>query len=61
MKAICTLSRGADIAEADLLIRGTGELLGEEQSGYNEFSFVDLHRDGDLIAYAHKLSKKPID
>ncbi len=41
---------GFEIAEEDLKIRGPGELTGVRQSGLTEFRFINLIRDGNLIA-----------
>ena len=43
---------GFKVAEADLQLRGPGELLGQEQSGLPPFRFGDLRRDLDLIKMA---------
>src|SRR5206468_1804022 len=45
-------SDGFRIAEADLQIRGAGELLGQQQSGAPRFRFGDLKTDYDLIQLA---------
>lgn len=45
---------GFEIAEADLNLRGPGDLLGTRQAGLPEFRFVDLVRDGDIITKAKK-------
>jgi ATP-dependent DNA helicase RecG len=47
---------GFQIAEADLRLRGPGELLGREQSGLPPFRFGDLARDGDLVERARRLA-----
>ena len=46
---------GFEIAEADLKIRGPGELLGQQQSGLPPFRFGDLVEDADLVTLARKL------
>ncbi len=46
---------GFKIAEADLKMRGPGELLGREQSGLPKFRFGDLVNDMDLIRQARQL------
>jgi len=51
-------SDGFKIAEADLQLRGPGELLGQEQSGLPSFRFADLKRDFDLLAQALPVSLK---
>jgi ATP-dependent DNA helicase RecG len=43
------------IAEADLKLRGPGELLGQQQSGVPNFRFGDLTTDLDLINRAREL------
>jgi ATP-dependent DNA helicase RecG len=40
------------IAEEDLRLRGSGELLGTRQSGVPEFHFADLSRDAALLQVA---------
>lgn len=45
---------GFYIAEEDLKMRGSGELLGTKQSGVPEFKIADLALDGDLLKIAHK-------
>jgi ATP-dependent DNA helicase RecG len=47
---------GFRIAEADLLQRGPGELLGQQQSGLPAFRFGDLRQDFDLIKQAKELA-----
>ncbi len=47
---------GFKIAEADLQIRGPGELLGQQQSGLPEFKFADLQKDLELIKLARTLA-----
>jgi ATP-dependent DNA helicase RecG len=46
---------GFQIAEADLKLRGPGELLGQQQSGMPKFRFGDLAADLELIQLARKL------
>ena len=45
---------GVAIAEADLAIRGPGELLGTEQHGILPLRAADLGRDLDLLQEAHR-------
>jgi len=46
---------GFEIAEADLKLRGPGELLGQQQSGLPRFRFGDLATDLELIKEARRL------
>jgi ATP-dependent DNA helicase RecG len=46
---------GFRIAEADLKLRGPGELLGQQQSGMPRFRFGNLAEDLDLIQQAREL------
>jgi ATP-dependent DNA helicase RecG len=46
---------GFRIAEADLKLRGPGELLGQQQSGLPGFRFGDLAEDRELIERARSL------
>ena len=45
---------GFFIAEEDLKMRGSGELLGTKQSGFPEFKIADLSFDSDILKIAHK-------
>ncbi len=45
---------GFFIAEEDLKMRGSGDLLGTRQSGFPEFKIADLGIDADLLKIAHK-------
>ncbi len=52
MKALHESTDGFRIAEADLKLRGPGEILGTEQSGYLSLGLADLVRDKELLALA---------
>jgi ATP-dependent DNA helicase RecG len=47
---------GFRIAEADLKLRGPGELLGRLQSGLPHFRFGELAEDGELVKLARSLA-----
>ena len=47
---------GAAVAEADLRLRGPGDLLGERQTGALPLKFVHLIRDHRTIEHARKLA-----
>ena len=58
LKVLEETNDGFRIAEADLKLRGPGELLGREQSGLPKFRFGDLAGDLDLIRQARELVAK---
>ncbi|TWP29625.1 ATP-dependent DNA helicase RecG [Apibacter muscae] len=54
---MCETNDGFKIAEADLEIRGPGNILGTQQSGNIEFKKINLLQDKDIVS----LSKSYID
>ena len=58
LKVLEETNDGFRIAEADLKLRGPGELLGREQSGLPKFRFGNLAEDLDLIRLARELVAK---
>ncbi|HUA64572.1 MAG TPA: ATP-dependent DNA helicase RecG [Alphaproteobacteria bacterium] len=57
LKILEETTDGFKIAEADLKLRGPGELLGREQSGMPNFQFGSLTDDLDLIRQARDIVK----
>jgi ATP-dependent DNA helicase RecG len=49
---------GFEIAEADMKLRGPGELLGAAQSGLPAFRFADLLADGPLVECAREYARQ---
>jgi ATP-dependent DNA helicase RecG len=56
LEVICRSSDGFEIADADLAIRGPGELTGTRQWGPAGFRFADLIRDLGMITDTRKLA-----
>ena len=56
LRVLETTTDGFRIAEADLELRGPGELLGQQQSGAPKFRFGDLAKDLALIEQARRLA-----
>ena len=54
LEAFCATENGFDIAEADLRLRGPGEICGVRQSGVTDFRVADLLKDRDLLDLARK-------
>jgi ATP-dependent DNA helicase RecG len=57
LKTMAETTDGFRIAEADLKLRGAGDLLGRQQSGAPHFRFGDLAADAPLIERARALVK----
>ncbi len=55
LEILAGTDNGFDLAEADLRLRGPGELTGEAQSGLPDLRFGDLVRDGRLVLSAREL------
>ncbi|MEX2016505.1 MAG: ATP-dependent DNA helicase RecG, partial [Candidatus Hydrogenedentales bacterium] len=54
LETLCATNSGFDIAEADLQLRGPGELLGLRQAGIGELRLADLRRDAALLLRARQ-------
>jgi ATP-dependent DNA helicase RecG len=52
LQVLCDTNDGFRIAEADLALRGPGELVGTRQAGMPRLRFGDLQRHGDLLRLA---------
>lgn len=52
LKVLCQTTDGFKIAEADLRMRGPGELLGTRQHGWPEFRAANLGEDVELLMHA---------
>jgi ATP-dependent DNA helicase RecG len=60
LKILEETTDGFKIAEADLRLRGPGELLGPQQSGMPGFRFGNLASDGDLIERARERARQTL-
>jgi ATP-dependent DNA helicase RecG len=54
LRLLATTNDGFRLAEADLRLRGPGELWGTLQTGLPRFRVADLGRDGALLEAAHE-------
>jgi ATP-dependent DNA helicase RecG len=52
---------GFRIAEADMRLRGQGDLFGARQSGLPAFRFADLEKDGALLSVARSEARRVVD
>ena len=55
--AVCRTSDGFELAEVDLQMRGSGELLGTQQSGFGELRAFDPVEDLDLLLRVREAAK----
>ena len=61
LKVLEETTDGFRIAEADLKLRGPGELLGQQQSGMPKFRFADLSTDLELVNQARRLAAESLE
>ncbi|GAB6152350.1 ATP-dependent DNA helicase RecG [Desulfosporosinus burensis] len=60
LDVLCQTEDGFKIAEEDMRLRGTGELLGTRQHGLAELRLADLSRDGILVEKAYQMAQKAL-
>ena len=59
---MCDTNDGFEIAEADLKLRGPGDLEGTQQSGIAfDLKIADIARDGQLVQLARDEARKIVD
>ena len=56
LEVMVNTNDGFKIAEADLQIRGPGDIQGTQQSGVLDFKIANLATDGELIAKTNKIA-----
>ena len=54
-------NNGFEIAEADLRLRGPGDLEGTQQSGILNLHIADLARDGRILQTAREIADRILD
>ena len=57
LDVLCETDDGFIIAEQDLMMRGTGELIGTRQSGWLHYHFVDYREHRDLFKLAARAAR----
>jgi ATP-dependent DNA helicase RecG len=58
LEVLCRTNDGFEIAEADLGMRGPGELTGTRQWGPADFRFADLTRHQELVRRARDVARR---
>jgi ATP-dependent DNA helicase RecG len=49
---------GFEVAEADLNLRGPGNIMGTQQSGVLDFAIADLAKDGNILKVAREAASQ---
>jgi ATP-dependent DNA helicase RecG len=58
LQVMARTASGAEVAEADLMMRGPGDLLGARQTGALPLKFIHLIRDHQAIDHARRLAER---
>lgn len=61
IQTMCQTNDGFVIAEADLRLRGPGNIEGKQQSGMLHFYIADLARDGQILSIARETATKILE
>ena len=61
LEALVRTNDGFELAEVDLDIRGSGQLLGTRQSGLTDLHFAHLRNDRPLLERARALADELVD
>jgi ATP-dependent DNA helicase RecG len=56
LEIMVSTNDGFEIAEADLKLRGPGDMQGTQQSGMLDFHLANLAKDGELIAKTRQIA-----
>jgi ATP-dependent DNA helicase RecG len=61
LEALVRTNDGFELAEVDLDIRGSGQLLGTRQSGLTDLRFAHLRKDQPLLERARAVADELVD
>jgi ATP-dependent DNA helicase RecG len=61
LKTMVRTQNGFEIADADLKLRGPGDIMGTRQSGLLELKLGDLLKDSQILQYARKIALLLLD
>ena len=61
IQTMCRTTNGFDIAEADLKLRGPGDIEGTMQSGLLNLRIADLAKDGKILQVARNVASDILD
>jgi ATP-dependent DNA helicase RecG len=57
INTMVSTTNGFDIAEADLKLRGPGDLMGTQQSGLLDLLIADLGKDSEILELARNAAE----
>ncbi|WP_425550446.1 ATP-dependent DNA helicase RecG [Algivirga pacifica] len=61
IETMCRTNNGFEIADADLKLRGPGDIEGTQQSGILNLKFADLGRDAQVLQEARALAEQILE
>jgi ATP-dependent DNA helicase RecG len=61
LKTMVQTQNGFEIADADLKLRGPGDIMGTRQSGVLDLKIGDLLKDSKILQYARKIAIQVLD
>ncbi len=61
IQTMCATNNGFEIADADLRLRGPGNIEGTQQSGTLNFRLADLSKDGKILQTAREIAHRVLD
>ncbi len=61
IKTMCDTNNGFEISEADLKLRGPGNIAGTQQSGILNLKIADLVKDGKILKTAREIAKRIVE
>lgn len=61
LETMCRTSDGFEVAEADLRLRGPGDMMGTQQSGITDLKISNLATDGKILGLARDMAKKILE
>ena len=61
IQTMCRTNDGFEIAEADMRLRGPGNIEGTQQSGMVNLKIADLARDGKILQIARDMAKRILE
>ena len=61
METMVRTNDGFEISEADLKLRGPGDIMGTQQSGILDLKLADLAKDGQIVTLAREKARELLD